>query len=275
MSTELEFDLIHDGSAKPERWMYLLHGIYGAGRNWNAVARRLVTERPDWGVVSIDLRGHGGSPAGTPPHTVEACADDLAALSAAADPAPPASAVMGHSFGGKVATVFAAREDSVRALFVVDSTPSARPPSGSAWKMLEALERNPGPFPDRNSGIAAVESEGYPRAVAQWMGTNLTETAPGRWEWRLALDQMTSLLNSFFELDAWPSLRQAAESGVHVDLLRATESSIMDEADRTRLAEMSDSGLAVRLTPVRGGHWLNADNPDRVVELLKERLPRA
>src|SRR4051812_24710793 len=45
----------------PERWLLVLHGIYGAGRNWGSIARRLVEARPEWGAVLVDLRMHGQS----------------------------------------------------------------------------------------------------------------------------------------------------------------------------------------------------------------------
>ncbi|HSM35677.1 MAG TPA: hypothetical protein VK837_04695, partial [Longimicrobiales bacterium] len=49
--------VVADG-ATPGAWLYVLHGIYGAGRNWGSVARALVERRPDWGAVLVDLRGH-------------------------------------------------------------------------------------------------------------------------------------------------------------------------------------------------------------------------
>ena len=42
--------------ATPERWLLVLHGIYGSGRNWGSIARRLVDARPEWGVLLVDLR---------------------------------------------------------------------------------------------------------------------------------------------------------------------------------------------------------------------------
>src|SRR5690606_1532785 len=45
----------------PERLMLVLHGIFGAGRNWATVARRILAERPEWGAVLVDLRQHGSS----------------------------------------------------------------------------------------------------------------------------------------------------------------------------------------------------------------------
>jgi len=259
-------------SAAPERWIYLLHGIYGAGRNWNAVSKRIVEARPDWGVLAIDLRGHGRSEAGQPPHTVAACAADIHHLVAAGQ--PPASAILGHSFGGKVATVFAA-EAELEALWIADSTPTLRPAEGSAWRMLQVLERHPGPFLDREGAIAAVESEGYANPVAQWMATNVERGLDDAWRWRLDVEQMRALLLDFFDLDAWPAVRAAAAAGTRVHLLRGVQSSVVSESDIQRFDALRAEGLPVMRTDVEAGHWLNADCPDRVAELVVADLDAA
>ena len=75
--------------------MILLHGIYGAGRNWGSVARRLVRARPGWSVALVDMRSHGRSPR-LSPHNVDACAGDLRRLEDHLD--RPADAVLGHSY---------------------------------------------------------------------------------------------------------------------------------------------------------------------------------
>lgn len=255
--------------AEPDRWLYLLHGIYGAGRNWNAVSKRIVEAQPSWGVLAIDLRGHGRSETGTPPHTVSACAADLRGLPTAGHPV--ASAVLGHSFGGKVATVFAA-ESELEALWIADSTPTVRPAGGSAWRMLEVLEGHPGPFLDREGAIAAVEAEGYANPVAQWMATNVERGTDDAWRWRLDTEQMRELLLDFFALDAWPAMRAAAEVGTHVHLLRGVESSVVTEDDIARFDALASEGLPVDRTDLQAGHWLNADAPDRVAELVADGL---
>src|SRR6201999_468457 len=57
--------------ATPSRWLLVLHGIFGSGRNWGSIARRLVEARPEWGAVLVDLRLHGQSREGFgAPHTM-------------------------------------------------------------------------------------------------------------------------------------------------------------------------------------------------------------
>src|SRR5215217_5600958 len=63
--------------AEPGMWLLMLHGIYGSGRNWGTIARRLVEARPEWGVLLVDLRNHGQSHGFAGPHTLAASAADV------------------------------------------------------------------------------------------------------------------------------------------------------------------------------------------------------
>src|SRR5690554_6050371 len=107
--------------ADPHKWLLVLHGIYGSGRNWGTIARRLVEERPEWGVALVDLRMHGMSQGFEGPHTLKATADDVDAM--VAETGLNAQAVLGHSFGGKVALVYAQRHgDELEQVWIIDST---------------------------------------------------------------------------------------------------------------------------------------------------------
>lgn len=252
--------------ASPERWLAVLHGIYGAGRNWGAVAREVVEARPEWGALLVDLRQHGESMGFGPPHTLERTAADLDGLEV------PGSvrALLGHSFGGKVALLRAGKDEALDQVWVVDSTPEAREPEGSAWGMLRVLRRLPDSFEERDAAVAALESEGVARPVALWMTTNLDRRG-GEYRWRIDLDEMEALLRDFFRADLWDAV-ESPRPGLEVHFIRATESSILglEQAERIRSAGRRTG--RVFLHDVAGGHWLNADNPDAVVELVAKRL---
>lgn len=267
----LHHERVTGPDADPERWIFLLHGIYGAGRNWGSVARRLVGERPEWGAVLVDLRQHGESMGFPGPHTLEAAAGDLQRL--VSETGLRAEAVLGHSFGGKVALVYARDAgEGLRSLWVVDSTPDARPPSGSAWRMLETLRRHPGPFRARGEAIEAVVSDGFDRPVGQWMATNLEADEAGAYRWRLDADEMEELLRDFFDADLW-SVLEAPPAEIDVHMVKASRSSVMDDDVCRRVEDaVADTGRA-HLHRVEGGHWLNADNPTALVDLLDRWLP--
>jgi pimeloyl-ACP methyl ester carboxylesterase len=268
----LHHNRIAAAGESPDRWMFFLHGIYGAGRNWGSVARAFVRAQPSWGVVLVDLRHHGQTPPLPGPNTLESCARDLVRLAEATE--TDVRGVLGHSFGGKVALLYAAisasiADDPPDQVWVVDSTPDARPPSGSAWEMLRVLRESPGPFPDREAVLQAVERAGFARPVAQWMSTNAVPR-DGLLHWRIDADPMEELLRDFFRTDAW-SVVERPPNGSVVHLIKATESDLLTAEAMARVRRAAHATGRVHLHEIQGGHWLNADNPTALVALLAEQ----
>ena len=250
----------------------VLHGFFGAGRNWAAVARGLATVRRDWGVVLADLRLHGASQGFPPPHTLAACAGDLTALAGALG--LPVRAVLGHSFGGKVAlTYLEQRPAGLRQVWLVDADPSAAQPHGSAWEMLRAVKALPPVFRARGDLVAALERSGFDGRTAEWMATNLERTEQG-YRWRLDFDALEALLRDFFRTDLWGVVEHTPPD-VEVRVVRATRSDVIAEASLSRLEAIGRGTGRVVVDEVSGGHWLNADNPAAVTALLAAELPTA
>ncbi len=256
---------VHSDDTSPERWLGILHGIYGAGRNWRSVARALVEERPEWGALLVDLRQHGGSTGFEPPHTLERTAADLDGLETG-----PVRALLGHSFGGKIALIRGREEEVVQQVWVVDSTPEAGEPQGRAWRMIEVLRSLPGRFEDRDGAVDAMAERGIDRPVALWMSANLKRVGDG-YRWRVDLDDMEALLTDFFEADLWDAV-ESPRDGLEIHFIRATRSPVMSAETVGRIREAGRATGRVFLHEVSGGHWLNADNPDAVVDLMAPRL---
>ena len=254
----------------PERWMLVLHGIYGSGRNWGTIARRLVEARPEWGALLVDLRNHGGSQGLPGPHTLEASADDVDRLVASLD--FHAAAVLGHSFGGKVALMYARHHgDELRQVWMMDSTPAVRAPEGSAWEMIETVRALPDTFAARAEAVEGIVAAGYPEGVAQWMAINL-EPADGRYRWRIDFDAMEEMLRDFFRTDLWDVVERPP-AGVEVHVVKATESRTLDDDSLARVERAAAADDRVYLHLLQGGHWINTDNPQGVIDLLVSRLP--
>lgn len=254
----------------PENWLYVVHGIYGAGRNWGNIARPLVAERPEWGVVLVDLRLHGGSQAGfDPPHTLRRCAADLKRLESHLG--KPASALLGHSFGGKVVLLRAAEEPHPRQVWVIDSTLRTGEPSGTAWRVLEIVRALPPVFSSRDELADAMVEHGYARSVGQWLAMNL-QRGPDGFAWKLDWDGMEEMLLDYFAGDVWPIVDEPPP-GVDLHIVRATDSESIDAEARARIRRAAECVGRVSLHEVTGGHWLNADNPDGVLRVLAAFLP--
>lgn len=252
------------------RDIYYLHGIFGSGRNWRSVARRVHGERPDWGSVLVDLRMHGESQDFTPPHTIVACAADVArmlAVQGAAD-----SVLVGHSFGGKVALAAASQANAVRQVWVIDSTPSARAPGGGALDMLVTLESLPREFPTRESAVADLMRAGQQRVVAKWMATNLL-SRDGMWRWRFSLAALRELLTDFHRTDLW-SVLEDTRRPFTVHVVKARDSAVLSAADLERLEGLPE-GSKTYLHLVPGSHWVNTESPTELTALMTAHLPQA
>jgi esterase len=253
----------------PTRWIYFLHGIFGSGRNWRSVARRWVDAGAGRGGVLVDLRLHGGSTGFPPPHTIHACAEDVARLAERTGLTP--GGILGHSFGGKVALAVAASPPAgLDVVWVVDSTPSARQADGSAVRMMAALRAEGGPFDTREQAESALMAHGFVRPVARWMTTNLAQT-DGRWRWTFDLNGLDDLLADFFRTDLWKVVEEPPGE-LQLHFVKAVESSVLSEADCERIEAAAAATGRVHLHRVQGGHWLNMDAPDAILALLEAGL---
>lgn len=246
----------------------MLHGIYGRGRNWQTIAKGVVAERPEYGCWLVDLPYHGSSPPARHGDTISGLAHDVREWLDAEGVMP--NAILGHSYGGKVALAMAAQWPGARLqVWVIDSTPELKPPSGSAWGMLEVVRRLPPRFASRDEAVQALVEHGYALGVAQWMATNLAREGE-EFVWALDFDAMERLLRDFFSTDLWDVLESPGpEHDIHI--VKASESSAISDTAVARIE--SASGGRVHLHHRQGGHWIHAESPQVVTELLVNALP--
>jgi pimeloyl-ACP methyl ester carboxylesterase len=111
---------IRHPAASPETpTLVIAHGLYGSGRNWGVIARRLADRRE---VVAVDMRNHGDSPR-YPTQGYPEMAGDLAeVIGTLGGPVD----LLGHSMGGKAAMQLAlTRPGLIRRLVVADIAPVA------------------------------------------------------------------------------------------------------------------------------------------------------
>jgi esterase len=266
MSPELNVHEVVDGGADPSCWVAVLHGILGSGRNWASVARRLVRARPELGAVLVDLRQHGASQGFDPPHTLDRTAGDLAML----ERADEIRAVVGHSFGGKIALLRGRDDERIEQVWVLDSTPDAVSSDLGPGALIRLVRRLPSTFESRGDAVDSLGEYGVERPVARWMATNL-EPVAGTFRWRFDLDDMEALLDDFGRTDLW-SIVEEPRSGLVIHVVRATGSPILSADAVGRISAAGVATGRVFLHEVSGGHWLNADNPGALVDLFARHL---
>lgn len=269
----LHGELIASGT--PARWLAMTHGIYGTGGNWRSIARQVVNRRPEWGAILLDLRGHGKSEDGAPPHDLAACARDvLAAVRAEADAGRAVHAICGHSYGGKVmlATRAAWPDATLAQTWVLDSTPSARPNAfddhdNSVIQVLDLLERLPTTWRRRADFVQAVSGTPDGGALANWLAMSLV---PDGDQLRVRFDvvQLRALLADYFARDLWSAVESPALPG-DVRFVVAEKSDTVSADDRARAIAAPRTTVDV----VPTGHWLHLEAPAAIVELIASGLP--
>lgn len=250
------------GAADAPRTAFFLHGILGSGRNWRSFASRLTQRHPDWCLVLPDLRAHGDTPPLPPPHTLAACADDLARL---ADEVGAPELVVGHSFGGKVALacVEGRLGRGLRAAAVLDIAPGPLtgelPPDIAL--VLAAVKATPLPAPSRDALRASLRAQGLSDDLVAWLLTSARRGDDG-WRWKYDLAAVDALLADYGRLDCWPLL---AAPPVPITFVRAGQSDRWSPADLARFEDLPDVRLEVL---PRAGHWLHVDDPEGLLDLL-------
>lgn len=233
----------------------MAHGLFGQGRNLGALARRLAEGRR---VVSLDMRNHGDS-FHDPDHGYAALAGDLA--DAIADLGGCADLV-GHSMGGKAAMALAlTRPRMVRKLAVLDIAPVAY--GHSQNHLIDAMASLDLSGIDRRSTADAALAERIddPGVRAFLLQSLDLKSDPKAWRLNLPVlrDQMDRVVG-------WPDgLPGGAFDGPVLEIA-GEQSDYVTDAGQAALRECFPQARIVR---VKGaGHWLHADAPETVSEIL-------
>ena len=275
----LAHQLVQHGSAAPQHWVVFIHGLLGRGANWHGFARKLVSARPELGALLVDLRKHGDSQAMPPPHTFEAAARDVLALLDAVL-REPLLAVIGHSYGGKIALkLVEERPELAREAWVLDASPSARAErrdDDSTQRVLDGLRGLPETFPSRNAFAEALAARGIAPALGAWLAKNLVRhPVEPREQLRFGLDMdaIGELLQDHDRQDLWHVV-EASDRSTELRFVLGGRSTTISSQTRARLAELASRGVVELMELPEAGHWVHADDPEGLLRLLQQRLGR-
>lgn len=239
--------------------LIMLHGLYGSGSNWRAIARPLEARHR---VLRPDLRSHGQSPHRTDMDYRRMAADIVALLDRKGiDQAD----IMGHSMGGKVAMALALTAPSrLRRLVVVDIAPMAynhESEHGGIIRAMQSVDLAAA------SGRDAVDRElattiTHPM-IRQFLLTNL-QRRDGQWVWRIPLDILADQLPV---IQSWPEgLGTLTDRPVRC--LHGGASDYVNAAGRAAIARHFPAATIIRYDGV--GHWLHAEAPQRFTDDLND-----
>ena len=237
--------------------LVIAHGLFGSGRNWGAVAKRLSAARQ---VVAVDMRNHGDSPRARP-HDYEGMAEDLAAT---IDALGGRADVLGHSMGGKAAMMLAlSRPALVRRLIVADIAPVAYDHShaGHIATMrgldLAGVTRRS----EADARLAPALADPGLRAFLL-QSLDLTDGA----RWKLDLD---ALEEGMAATVGWPAPKGRFDGPAL--FVAGGQSDYLTPAHHDAIrAQFPDATFH---TIPEAGHWLHAEQPRAFVDVVSTFLP--
>ena len=265
----LAFELVSASGSAPSRTGVLLHGILGLKKNLLGIAQKMANAFHGWQWVVVDLRNHGDSRGFVGPHTLEACAGDILDLMNYLNLKP--EAIVGHSFGGKVALAYSEISE-VSQVWVWDSAPgeevlySANERTDSVGRVIEVLKSLPMPIISRAQLVQDLLAGGLSKDVALWMTTNLKTRSEGL-VFKFDLGCVEEMLDSYFGTSFWPLLR-LGKSGTDYHFICAQKGNRFSEGDLKELEALTQSHVYLHRLE-NAGHWLHIDNPEGVVQQMK------
>ncbi len=256
--------LLHflDQGEPTARPLVILHGLFGTLDNWQTLARRWA-EEAGLRVISVDLRNHGRS-FHSPEHSYALMAQDVLALfdHLALDPARVN--LMGHSMGGKVAMCLAlGYPERLAQLLVLDIAPrfSDMEHQTDIVAGLQAVDLST--IQNRQQAEAALARTIPQVGVRQFLLKNLYRREDNSFAWRINLPVLTANLAAVGEEieSAQPFLKPTL-------FLRGGKSDYITPDDKLTCIPALFPNSQVVTVP-DAGHWLHAEKPDEVFELVK------
>lgn len=240
----------------------VMHGLFGAARNWTRIAKRLAGHHH---VYALDLRNHGASPwadeVGYP-----AMAEDVRSFIEANRLEP--AIVIGHSMGGKVGMRLALEyRDLVDRLIVADIAPVAYDHSFDDY--LDAMRAVDLAAAARRSDVDAALAETIAEpGIRAFLLQNLARH-DGRLAWQLNLDALAMNMD---DITGWPDDLAGRTFDGPTLFIAGEESDYLRDIDREPILALFPEA---RFTTLKGaGHWLHAEQPDAFVETVLAFLQR-
>ncbi|NBE07915.1 alpha/beta fold hydrolase [Paragemmobacter ruber] len=246
----------HPASQTPTQApLVIAHGLFGSGRNWGVIARRLADIRD---VHAVDMRNHGDSPRAAShgyPDLAADLAEVIAHIGAPVD-------LLGHSMGGKAAMQLALTQgDLIRRLVVADIAPVAythdQNRNVDAMRALDLTR-----IATRAEADAALATRIDDPALRAFFLQSLDFRASDGPRWRLNLDVLEAEMP---KIVGWPGTQGQFDrpalflTGANSHYVRPEHrDTIRAHFPAARFARIPDAG-----------HWLHAEKPREFEETVR------
>ncbi len=224
--------------------LVIVHGLYGSGRNWGVIAKRL-SDRCR--VITPDMRNHGDSPR-TETHSYPDLAGDLAEL---IDAHGGRAHVVGHSMGGKAAMVLALQHpEKLASLLVADIAPVAY--THSQIQFIEAMRAVDLSRVEKRSDAVEQLAQTIDDKTLQSFFTQSLDVQNKRW--KLNLDTLAWEMPRIL---GFPEIEGRYEGPTL--FLSGGQSDYVQAEYRPRIRDLFPKARFAKIP--KAGHWLHAEDP--------------
>lgn len=222
----------------------IVHGLYGSGKNWGVIAKRLSDQ---FFVITVDLRNHGDSP-WLDTHNYHVMADDLVEVINSLNIKPN---IIGHSMGGKAAMVLALkRPNLVRNLIIADIAPVKYEHDQSQF--IEAMQKVDLSKVEKRSDATLALSKFVEDKSLQNFFTQSLDIKAKRWKLNLKV-----LRSEMSEILSFPNIER--EFSGHSLFLKGEKSDYIKPEHRRLIKSLFTKARFA--TFKEAGHWLHAEKP--------------
>lgn len=256
---------IQHGEINPP--LLILHGLFGSGRNWGAIAKRLAHS---YTVYALDLPNHGRSPWVEDVMDYPFMAEEVAAFMDAQGLG--SATVIGHSMGGKTAMQLALNHgDRVEALVVADMAP-VRYTGREHLTYIRAMQAIDVAQASRRAEVEEQLRDAIPiDAIRKFLMQNLVpnENGPGL-RWQINLAGLAASMDAIMDFPLEPEMEPYG--GPTLFLAGGASDYLLPD----HMPAVNRLFLDNTVHYLDGcGHWLHAEQPGLFTEHVLDFLARA
>ena len=234
------------GSTRPDTPpLIIAHGLYGSGRNWGVIAKRLSDTRH---VITPDMRNHGNSPRTTSQSYPDMAKDIAELIKHIGGPVD----LVGHSMGGKTAMALALTQpDLVNRLIIADIAPVTY--GHTQQGMIDAMRTvDLDRLTRRSDAESQLAAAGIEPALQSFFTQSLD--VPGK-AWRLNLDVLEAEMDKII---GWPDALTGPFDGPTF-FLSGGASDYVGPEHRAKIKTLFPQARFAKIPDA--AHWLHAEKP--------------
>lgn len=251
--------------------LVILHGLYGSSDNWVTIARSL---SENFTVYLPDLRNHGQSPH-SDRHDYDSMSQDLFELTQ--ELKINKFFLAGHSMGGKVAVRFAMKwPEKINSLIIIDISPfRSDDPERKFYNehkhiLGSVLSTDLSKIGSRAQAEALLAKNIESEKTRGFILKNLQRTGERTFAWKMNVKSLYDNLEKIVDGQPRPTIDTEPITGFPVIFIKGEDSEYLPLVELGAIQKLFPA--AEIITVKNAGHWINAERPDAIIDILLKQL---